>query len=221
MCIFFPTRPTHPSGPYIFPYANHPVCVCLFLSETFFFSNAFFRAYFQLVLLSTLLSKYARHHRMPSISLSFFLLNFCLNLQFFFHFPFFFRIKAIRCTMPACPCECFLPGKLQLRQCQTCKHGWVPHGKSFHNPFILIGRESKLKFYWEWHFIRNAIKSLIKKWTEWKIIIEWKCPSWLWIVGATYGQDGNYGTVSGRRIQWWLGIRLTRKRTHVNQWEGR
>ncbi|EFX71130.1 hypothetical protein DAPPUDRAFT_60649, partial [Daphnia pulex] len=34
---------------------------------------------------------------------------------------------AIRCTMPACPCECFQPGKLQLRQCQTCKHGWVPH----------------------------------------------------------------------------------------------
>lgn len=32
--------------------------------------------------------------------------------------------------MPACPCECFQPGKLQLRQCQTCKHGWVPHGKS-------------------------------------------------------------------------------------------
>ncbi|KAI9563649.1 hypothetical protein GHT06_011113 [Daphnia sinensis] len=29
--------------------------------------------------------------------------------------------------MPACPCECFQPGKLQLRQCQTCKHGWVPH----------------------------------------------------------------------------------------------
>ena len=38
-------------------------------------------------------------------------------------------LQAIRCTMPACPCECFLPGKIQIRQCETCKHGWVPHGK--------------------------------------------------------------------------------------------
>ncbi|XP_059486968.1 zinc finger protein basonuclin-2-like [Neocloeon triangulifer] len=34
---------------------------------------------------------------------------------------------AIRCTVPGCPCDCFVPGKLQLRQCDSCKHGWVPH----------------------------------------------------------------------------------------------
>ncbi|XP_019640607.1 PREDICTED: zinc finger protein basonuclin-2-like isoform X2 [Branchiostoma belcheri] len=35
--------------------------------------------------------------------------------------------QAIRCTLPACQCECFSPGKTQLRTCETCKHGWVAH----------------------------------------------------------------------------------------------
>ncbi|XP_022915248.1 zinc finger protein basonuclin-2-like isoform X2 [Onthophagus taurus] len=34
---------------------------------------------------------------------------------------------AIRCTIPTCNCECFVPGKRHLRYCETCKHGWVPH----------------------------------------------------------------------------------------------
>ncbi|XP_017784271.1 PREDICTED: zinc finger protein basonuclin-2-like isoform X2 [Nicrophorus vespilloides] len=34
---------------------------------------------------------------------------------------------AIRCTVPGCNCECFMPGKRHLRYCETCKHGWVPH----------------------------------------------------------------------------------------------
>ncbi|XP_013419142.1 zinc finger protein basonuclin-2 isoform X3 [Lingula anatina] len=33
----------------------------------------------------------------------------------------------IRCTVPSCACECFSPGKNQLRVCDTCKHGWVAH----------------------------------------------------------------------------------------------
>lgn len=37
--------------------------------------------------------------------------------------------QAIRCTLPSCPCECFSPGKSSLRSCETCKHGWVAHGK--------------------------------------------------------------------------------------------
>ncbi|XP_059486973.1 zinc finger protein basonuclin-2-like isoform X2 [Neocloeon triangulifer] len=34
---------------------------------------------------------------------------------------------AIRCTVPGCVCDCFVPGKLQLRQCESCRHGWVTH----------------------------------------------------------------------------------------------
>lgn len=34
---------------------------------------------------------------------------------------------AIRCTTPNCSCDCFTPGKSQLRTCDTCKHGWVSH----------------------------------------------------------------------------------------------
>lgn len=37
--------------------------------------------------------------------------------------------QAIRCTFPNCTCECFSPGKLLLRSCDGCKHGWVAHGK--------------------------------------------------------------------------------------------
>ncbi|XP_072050856.1 uncharacterized protein [Amphiura filiformis] len=34
---------------------------------------------------------------------------------------------AIRCTLPSCTCECFAPGKSQIRTCEKCKHGWVAH----------------------------------------------------------------------------------------------
>ncbi|XP_035273870.1 zinc finger protein basonuclin-2-like [Anguilla anguilla] len=35
--------------------------------------------------------------------------------------------EAIRCTLPNCTCECFQPGKISLRTCDYCKHGWVAH----------------------------------------------------------------------------------------------
>ncbi|XP_045481744.1 zinc finger protein basonuclin-2-like isoform X3 [Harmonia axyridis] len=34
---------------------------------------------------------------------------------------------AIKCTLPNCSCDCFIPGIKQIRYCETCKHGWVPH----------------------------------------------------------------------------------------------
>ncbi|XP_071168714.1 zinc finger protein basonuclin-2-like [Mytilus edulis] len=36
-------------------------------------------------------------------------------------------LEAIRCTVPSCACECFTPGKDNLRNCESCKHGWVSH----------------------------------------------------------------------------------------------
>lgn len=41
-----------------------------------------------------------------------------------------FLFQAIKCTVPNCSCDCFIPGTKQIRYCETCKHGWVPHGKS-------------------------------------------------------------------------------------------
>uniref|UniRef100_A0A3B4YPW0 Basonuclin zinc finger protein 2 n=1 Tax=Seriola lalandi dorsalis TaxID=1841481 RepID=A0A3B4YPW0_SERLL len=38
-----------------------------------------------------------------------------------------YRILAIRCTLVNCTCECFQPGKIHLRTCDQCKHGWVAH----------------------------------------------------------------------------------------------
>ncbi|XP_055014473.1 zinc finger protein basonuclin-2 [Boleophthalmus pectinirostris] len=35
--------------------------------------------------------------------------------------------QAIRCTLVNCSCECFQPGKIHLRTCDQCKHGWVAH----------------------------------------------------------------------------------------------
>ncbi|KAL6486832.1 hypothetical protein MHYP_G00034580 [Metynnis hypsauchen] len=35
--------------------------------------------------------------------------------------------SAIRCTLVNCTCECFQPGKIHLRTCDHCKHGWVAH----------------------------------------------------------------------------------------------
>ncbi|XP_028833262.1 zinc finger protein basonuclin-2 isoform X2 [Denticeps clupeoides] len=37
------------------------------------------------------------------------------------------QAKAIRCTLVNCTCECFQPGKIHLRTCDQCKHGWVAH----------------------------------------------------------------------------------------------
>lgn len=45
--------------------------------------------------------------------------------------PSLLLLQAIRCTHPACPCECFAPGKQSLRYCETCSHGWVAHGECF------------------------------------------------------------------------------------------
>lgn len=50
-------------------------------------------------------------------------------LQFITTQPPRLYFQAIRCTLPGCPCECFSPGKTILRVCDTCKHGWVAHGK--------------------------------------------------------------------------------------------
>ncbi|KAJ8388256.1 hypothetical protein AAFF_G00135170 [Aldrovandia affinis] len=36
-------------------------------------------------------------------------------------------LEAIRCTLLNCTCECFQPGKINLRTCDHCKHGWVAH----------------------------------------------------------------------------------------------
>ncbi|TRY85520.1 hypothetical protein DNTS_033443, partial [Danionella cerebrum] len=36
---------------------------------------------------------------------------------------------AIRCTLVNCTCECFQPGKIHLRTCDQCKHGWVAHAR--------------------------------------------------------------------------------------------
>ncbi|EPY75225.1 hypothetical protein CB1_001745004 [Camelus ferus] len=38
-------------------------------------------------------------------------------------------MQAIRCTLVNCTCECFQPGKINLRTCDQCKHGWVAHGE--------------------------------------------------------------------------------------------
>ncbi|XP_030050088.1 zinc finger protein basonuclin-2 [Microcaecilia unicolor] len=37
------------------------------------------------------------------------------------------EVQAIRCTLVNCTCECFQPGKINLRTCDQCKHGWVAH----------------------------------------------------------------------------------------------
>ncbi|KAJ8000741.1 hypothetical protein DPEC_G00183490 [Dallia pectoralis] len=37
------------------------------------------------------------------------------------------QLAAIRCTLVNCTCECFQPGKIHLRTCDQCKHGWVAH----------------------------------------------------------------------------------------------
>jgi hypothetical protein len=34
---------------------------------------------------------------------------------------------AIRCSTPNCSCDCFAPGKTQMRICANCNHGWISH----------------------------------------------------------------------------------------------
>ncbi|XP_005989671.1 zinc finger protein basonuclin-1 isoform X2 [Latimeria chalumnae] len=36
----------------------------------------------------------------------------------------------IHCTLVNCNCQCFKPGKINQRQCDQCKHGWVAHALS-------------------------------------------------------------------------------------------
>ncbi|NXU03965.1 BNC1 protein, partial [Buphagus erythrorhynchus] len=38
--------------------------------------------------------------------------------------------QAIRCTLVNCSCQCFKPGKINQRQCDQCRHGWVAHALS-------------------------------------------------------------------------------------------
>ncbi|XP_037615420.1 zinc finger protein basonuclin-2-like [Sebastes umbrosus] len=35
--------------------------------------------------------------------------------------------RSVRCTASGCSCVCFKPGSVQLRSCDRCGHGWVPH----------------------------------------------------------------------------------------------
>ncbi|KAJ7311054.1 hypothetical protein JRQ81_006651 [Phrynocephalus forsythii] len=38
--------------------------------------------------------------------------------------------EAIRCTLVNCNCQRFKPGKINQRQCDQCRHGWVAHALS-------------------------------------------------------------------------------------------
>lgn len=38
--------------------------------------------------------------------------------------------EAIQCTLVNCSCQCFKPGKINQRQCDQCRHGWVAHALS-------------------------------------------------------------------------------------------
>ncbi|XP_034290534.1 zinc finger protein basonuclin-1 [Pantherophis guttatus] len=38
--------------------------------------------------------------------------------------------EAIRCTLLNCSCQCFKTGKINQRQCDQCRHGWVAHALS-------------------------------------------------------------------------------------------
>lgn len=48
--------------------------------------------------------------------------------------PLILVLQAIRCTLVNCTCECFQPGKINLRMCDQCKHGWVAHGEHVTQP---------------------------------------------------------------------------------------
>uniref|UniRef100_A0A3B4BNM6 Basonuclin 2 n=1 Tax=Pygocentrus nattereri TaxID=42514 RepID=A0A3B4BNM6_PYGNA len=57
----------------------------------------------------------------------------CLSVSkmiFFLLLLLFFLSQVIACTQPNCTCECFQPGRVNLRSCDRCKHGWVAHAVS-------------------------------------------------------------------------------------------
>lgn len=63
---------------------------------------------------------------------------------------FCFFLQAIRCTLVNCTCECFQPGKINLRTCDQCKHGWVAHGKkSLFGVFLLCSVQLSQYLYME------------------------------------------------------------------------
>uniref|UniRef100_A0A3B3YUJ1 Zinc finger protein basonuclin-2 n=1 Tax=Poecilia mexicana TaxID=48701 RepID=A0A3B3YUJ1_9TELE len=35
--------------------------------------------------------------------------------------------QSVRCSVSSCSCACFKPGKVKLRSCDRCGHGWVEH----------------------------------------------------------------------------------------------
>ncbi|XP_054912088.1 zinc finger protein basonuclin-2-like [Poeciliopsis prolifica] len=35
--------------------------------------------------------------------------------------------QSVRCSAPSCSCASFKPGKVKLRSCDRCGHGWVEH----------------------------------------------------------------------------------------------
>ncbi|XP_066526860.1 zinc finger protein basonuclin-2 [Hoplias malabaricus] len=41
-----------------------------------------------------------------------------------------FLSQVIGCTRLNCSCECFKPGRVSLRSCDRCQHGWVAHAVS-------------------------------------------------------------------------------------------
>lgn len=70
---------------------------------------------------------------------------------FFFHICFMVCflcvfLQAIRCTLVNCTCECFQPGKIHLRTCDQCKHGWVAHGKRISMLFSIYKYSSTMTF---------------------------------------------------------------------------
>ncbi|OWK52331.1 Zinc finger protein basonuclin-2 [Lonchura striata] len=60
------------------------------------------------------------------------------------------RLGAIRCTLVNCTCECFQPGKINLRTCDQCKHGWVAHGTNAHTDgeYYKVQSTKKAKSKW-------------------------------------------------------------------------
>uniref|UniRef100_A0A8C0IXE5 Basonuclin zinc finger protein 1 n=1 Tax=Chelonoidis abingdonii TaxID=106734 RepID=A0A8C0IXE5_CHEAB len=54
----------------------------------------------------------------------------CQGMELLSLCSFLFLNSAIRCTLVNCSCLCFKPGKINRRQCDQCRHGWVAHALS-------------------------------------------------------------------------------------------
>jgi len=67
--------------------------------------------------------------------------------NYWFTFP-----QAIRCTVPGCVCDCFTPGKLHIRFCDACGHGWVPHGKWTNLGFIFFKSHYNISCFYITHY---------------------------------------------------------------------